>query len=287
MSSSEQKFVVIDFETANPRFASICQIGLVHFIDGIVDDVWQTLVDPEDYFDLLHVLKHGIDEEAVRGAPTFPGIYGELSRRIEGAVTISHTAFDRVALTQAVDRYQLTPVACTWLDTARVVRRAWPQFARKGYALSNITTELDIDYQAHYAPEDARAAGEVLLRAMEHTGLDLNGWLKKVEEPITPPLSKIKLEANPDGPLFGEVVVFTGALSMPRREAAARAAQAGCEVVPSVKKATTLLVVGDQDLDRLAGHTKSSKHRRAEQLISTGKDLRIIGESDFLKLIEH
>jgi DNA polymerase-3 subunit epsilon len=92
-------------------------------------------------------------------------------------------------------------------------------------------------------------------------------------------------EANPDGPLFGNVVVFTGALSVPRQEAATAAAAAGCEVATSVTKHTTRLVVGDQDIRRLAGADKSSKHRKAEELMAKGQPIRVVGESDFGQLI--
>jgi hypothetical protein len=63
-------------------------------------------------------------------------------------------------------------------------------------------------------------------------------------------------------PLFGETVVFTGSLTLPRREAAALAASVGCEVASGVTKSTTLLVVGDQDVRKLAGNERSSKHSR-------------------------
>jgi DNA polymerase-3 subunit epsilon len=71
---------------------------------------------------------------------------------------------------------------------------------------------------------------------------------------------------------------------MPRREAADLAAAIGCTVEDGVTKKTTLLVVGDQDVRRLAGHEKSSKHRKAESLIETGQPIRILRESDFKKL---
>lgn len=62
------------------------------------------------------------------------------------------------------------------------------------------------------------------------------------------------------------------------------AAQIGCQVGANVTKKTTLLVVGDQDIKRLAGHERSSKHRKAEELISIGFQIRIIRESDFKEL---
>jgi DNA polymerase-3 subunit epsilon len=109
-----------------------------------------------------------------------------------------------------------------------------------------------------------------------------------VRQPIDPKLSgtgsAIKREGNPEGAFFGEVLVFTGTLEIPRREAANLAATIGCKVESGVTKKTTLLVVGDQDIKKLAGHEKSSKHRKAEGLIEKGIPIRILKESDFKEL---
>jgi DNA polymerase-3 subunit epsilon len=282
----EVNFVVIDVETANPDFSSICQVGVAAFLDGTLHDTWESLVNPEDYFDELNVAIHGIDEKAVRSAPKWQAVYKLLAPWLQGQVVASHTPFDRAALSRACDKYGVAPYNCTWLDTARVVRRAWPVFAQKGYGLGNVAKHLNIQFQHHNAKEDARAAGEILLRAMTETGLTVEQWLDRASKPIDPlstlPISRL---GNPDGFLFGEKVVFTGALSMLRREAADLAAAAGCEVDTSVTKHTTVLVVGDQDIAKLAGHQRSSKHRKAEELMTRGQSIRIIGESDFRRLL--
>jgi DNA polymerase-3 subunit epsilon len=97
---------------------------------------------------------------------------------------------------------------------------------------------------------------------------------------------RITRTGNPNGALAGEVAVFTGMLSMPRREAADLVAEAGCEVDASVTKHTTLLIVGDQDVMRLAvGQMKSCKHLKAESLIGKGQSIRILRETDFIRLI--
>lgn len=282
-----EKFVVIDFETANSDLASICQVGMVTFEDGKVVETWGSLVNPQDYFDWINVDIHGIDEAAVKDAPTFQQIYTSLLDRLQHHVVVSHTSFDRTALAQAIVKHNLSGIFCHWLDSARVVRRAWPQWSRRGYGLTNVCGELGISFTAHDAVEDARAAGEVLLRAIKKTGLGLDAWMTRVHQPINPSFAEpIAMDGNPDGVLAGEEMVFTGALMFPRREAAALAAKAGCDVSTSVRKTTTLLVVGDQDIQKLAGHEKSIKHRKAEELISKGHVIRILKESDFLRLLE-
>ena len=184
---------------------------------------------------------------------------------------------------------QTKPKAMThWSCRTMATRRAWTRFARKGYGLANIAAFLDIEFRHHDAVEDARAAGSVLLRAIGDTGLQIHDWLKRIEQPIDPTrlARSLARSGNPDGPLAGEVIAFTGALSMPRREAVAVAASAGCDVESGVTQKITLLVVGDQNLRKLAGHQKSSKHRKAEKLIAAGQQIRILGERDFCELVK-
>ena len=279
-------FVVVDVETANADLSSICQIGFASFHDGRLADAWVSLVNPEDEFDPINISIHGIDEHRVQDAPAWTAVLPNVNSRMQNKIVISHTPFDRIALARASDRYDTHLCICTWLDSARVVRRAWPEFSRAGYGLSNIATHFGIAYRAHNALEDARCAGEIVLRAIAETGIGVEQWLSRVEQPIDLNAPHgYKRDGNPDGELFGEVLVFTGALSIPRSEAAAEAASAGCRVEDGVTKHTTLLVVGDQDLRKLHGHEKSSKHRKAEQLIAKGQPIRILGESDFKRIV--
>lgn len=278
-------FAAVDVETANADLASICQIGIVTFIGGEVQEQWQSLIDPEDEFDSINVSIHGIDETAVRGAPCFGDIASRIASLLAGQVVVSHMAFDRVALSRAHEKYQIPGIQCRWLDSARVSRRAWAQFARRGYGLADVAAHCGIVFRHHDALEDARAAGQVLLRAILDTGLNVEDWLTRANQPIDSQGSRPCRSGNPDGELFGEIVVFTGALSIPRREAADMAASAGCAVVGAVGKTVTLLVVGDQDVRKLGGQEKSSKHRKAEEAIGKGQPIRILTERDFRALV--
>lgn len=276
-------FTAIDVETANADLASICQVGVVRFRNGQVADTWQTLVNPEDEFDGINISIHGIDQDAVADAPTFADVSERITEHLSECVVVSHTPFDRVSLNRALQKYELDELQCVWLDSARVARRSWPMFARTGYGLHNVATILGIELDHHDALEDARAAGEIVLRAINDCGMSVEQWCERAQQTLTRSIAS--LNANPDGPLFGEIIVFTGALQLPRREAAELAAKAGCEVKASVAKSTTLLVVGDQDVRKLAGNEKSSKHRKAEDLIAKGTSIRILGESDFQRLV--
>lgn len=290
-------FVAVDVETANSDRSSICQIGLAVVLSGEITEVRTQLVDPEDFFDPRNIKIHGIDGTTVRGSPRFEDVYEEIAGHFRGVV-VSHMAFDRIAISQACESCGNRLRYGHWLDSAQVARRAWPEkYDQRGYKLGNVAADLGISFRHHDAGEDARVAAEVVLRACENTGLDIDGWLRRVKRPVRrksrtgrrkPPSDDSQPTAERSGGRetgFGEVVVFTGALSITRREAAGLAGLAGCDVEENVTSRTTILVVGNWDVRRTGEKEKSSKHRKAETLVRKGQQIRILGESDFLRLV--
>ena len=129
------EFVAIDVETANPDMASICQIGLARYEQGLLIEEWKSYIDPEDYFDDINISIHGIDESTVRGAPVLAQVSQQLYGFLDNSIAVCHTHFDRVAIQQALEKYHIRNPICFWLDSARVARRAWKEFAWRGYGL--------------------------------------------------------------------------------------------------------------------------------------------------------
>lgn len=279
------EFVAIDVETANPNMASICQIGVAHFVDGECAGTHSMLVDPRDWFDPELVDKHGITERDVRGQPTFDLVLPLIERAVETRLVVCHTHFDRVSFSRARAHHGLAPCDWRWLDSARVARRTWPEVAQAGYGLAALGERFGINFRHHDAGEDARACGEVLLRAIAHSGISAEEWVSAINRPITPQ-ERISRTGAEHGPFSGHRFAFTGALQLARADAADLVARMGADVEPSVSKKTTVLVVGDQDISKLAGHSKSGKHRKAEELIRKGVPIRIIGETDFVEMIK-
>ena len=280
-------FNAIDVETANADRSSICQIGIVQVRDGVIADHWHSLINPNTWFDGLNIMIHGIDEDDVRNSPSFSDIREELERRLSESILVSHTSFDRVALDRASKNHGLEPLLVTWLDSARIVRRAWPKkYGKTGWGLENVAANLDIDFYHHDALEDAKTAAEIVLRACAATNTEITDWLHLVNQPIFPssPSSPSSPEANPNGMLYGETVLFTGELSADRRKASKIAAQVGCRVTDNASKKVTILVVGTQDESKLRGYEKSTKHRKIEELINSGSNIEILSESDFFAL---
>jgi DNA polymerase-3 subunit epsilon len=286
------EFIALDVETANADIASICAIGLVHFRDGQPVRTLSTLINPEDHFDPVNVGIHGIHPEDVTASPTIEKIYPQLAESLCPSIVVHHTHFDRTAFHKVSLKHKLPDLTCRWLDSSSIARRAWPDCAQRGYGLADLGRKLNIVFKHHDATEDARAAGEVVVKAIAATGIGIDHWLALVSQPAKKSKYQdfephVARAGNKEGPLYGETIAFTGKLSIERERAARLAAMAGCKVVDSITKKTSLLVVGDQDIRVLNGHDKSIKQRKAEEMIAKGQEIKILGESDYILLLKH
>ena len=198
--------------------------------------------------------------------------------------------FDKTAITRACIENNLDFIDSIWLDSAKIVRRTWEEYSYHGYGLANIADFLGIEFNHHDALEDAITAGKIAVEACLVKNLTIEQWCDRVNKPLHTykgGSTTIKIDGDPEGSLFGENIVFTGELMLTRHDSGTIAAELGCNVSNSVTKKTTMLVVGIQeDYKLVPGQTKSSKHRKAGELIKKGQKIRILSEKDFLKMAE-
>ena len=260
-------FVVVDVETACSRVSSICQIGIVGFRNGVEVFEYETLVDPLDEFHGFNTRVHGIAAHDVVGFPNFGEIHGIVDGHLGGRTTVAHSYFDKGALAGACRLHARPSIGTQWLDSVRVAKRAWPQLA--SHRLNVLSEYLGIPHRHHDALSDARAAGLVVMRAMEHTGISLQGWLTPPGTPKVPPAPK----PAPDGPLKGERIAILGE----RRDGdlAHEIASLGGRVVSSVGATTTVLAIAafepyGYDIRYHADY------RRAEDAFARGGRIRIL-----------
>lgn len=261
-------FMVIDVETACSRVSSICQIGIVGFRAGVEVFAYDTLVDPCDEFSPFNTRIHGLCEDHVMNQPTYAGVHEAVAAHLTGRVTVAHSMFDKGALAAACAVHAQTPIEAIWLDSVRVAKRAWPDLP--SHRLSALAKFLGLRHKHHNALSDARAAGMVIVRAIEHTGIDLNGWLN----PATYRTAAAPKPA-PDGPLNGERIAILGAT---RTGALGQwLAAMGARVAASIGTSSTMLVISNEQPYGRFFHA-SPAHRRAQELQRAGSPIEIVSE---------
>ena len=278
-----------------------------------------------DHFDARNVQIHGIHPEDVADAPRFAETYPRLKDFVGEDVLLAHNAaFDVGVIKAGLQASGVAGEAVVYGCTVKLARKTYElasyslpfAAAEAGFDLTSHHDALaDAEACAHIAIDAARRHGVSDVAALfDAAGLglgrqpgfqpgdpecralvDARGWRAAghvlPQQPGRPwPTEganpEPNQEADPSNPLFGETLVFTGDLGIPRPEAKQRAAAVGARTADRVTRATTVLVVGDGFVpeDILSGRlTKKARHALA--LREQGRRLDILSEAEFLQAV--
>lgn len=251
---SGSTFVALDVETANEARGSICSIGLAVVEAGEVVGWHHWLTKPPadlSEFASFNMRLHGITPAAVADKPTFSERLDQLRMVVGDRPVVAHSAaFDIGALREACTAEGIDWPTLNYGCSVVMARRSLPLLS---YSLPIVCAELGIPLdQHHQADADAEAAARIVLALCERNQvssledlaerlqvrlgrLRAREWSGCVRSPsrygasgkrLDPPPT-VNLEADPDHPLYGQVVVFTGRLEMLRADAQDVAAQLG------------------------------------------------------------
>lgn len=303
-------FTAIDFETANGYRGSPCAVGLVRYRDGQPVDERHWLIRPPapvDYFAPFNTALHGIDAETVRDAPRWNLVLPALVDYIADDVVVTHNAgFDIGVIRYACAVDNIEWPEMRFLCTLVLARHA---MRLPSYRLPFVTDACGFEMVDHHDPlADARAVGSVVtalaamarvsdiaaLAAAHHLciGRMSNGLYKGSVSTLSGTSrlvrSDLNPDADPDGYLYGRVVVFTGALmSMTRQIAWDECSRVGAIAEKTPTKRTNVLVVGDINPAVLRpGSNITGKARVAFELQDKGQDIEVMTEDDFLRCLD-
>jgi DNA polymerase-3 subunit epsilon len=299
-------FTAIDFETANEKINSVCQVGIVVVKKGKISDRAAWMVRPIDnLFNKFNTYVHGITAEQVENEPEFYEIWPFLNKYLEGQTIIAHNAsFDIGVLRSVLDMYGFEYPQAEFVCSVKIAKKVWRDISKHG--LKSMAKHLDIEFTHHDAAEDAFASAEIVRRAAKEMGVNtLEQLLEKIE--IHPGklypggylpirqlnefnLTKVDIEnLDPDHPFYGQTVVFTGKLdSIVRKKAMQNIANVGGICAASINEFTNFLIVGSNDYKRFKDEgLKSRKIKKAEVLIEQGNSIELITEKEFLELLKN
>ncbi|WP_298251446.1 exonuclease domain-containing protein [uncultured Arthrobacter sp.] len=316
-------FTAIDFETANGFRGSPCAVGLTKVRDGRIVEEASWLMRPpadHDHFDSRNIAIHGITSQMVRDAPRFGDLFPEIGGFIGEDVLVAHNAaFDLGVIRSALEVSSLPGPAWEYACTVVLSRRS---YTLPSYSLPFVAEAAGVPLLKHHdAVEDARACAGIMIdiagrwdaasveEVLEIHSLPLSrteqyapgvdelskatrtalgrgssaaGWSGWPEEGVNP---SPNVQADPRHPLYGQTVVFTGSLGMPRPQAKERVAGLGAQPASSVTRRTTVLVVGDGFVASDLRHGRvTGKVRRVLELNERGHAIDVLSEEQFLRL---
>lgn len=292
-------FVAIDFETATSDPNSACAVGLA-FVVGlrVVATTHHLIQPPGNRYDQGNIHVHGIYPEDTEHAPDFLTVWQELHPLLAGKALIAHNArFDmsviKASLAAYGDPYVRQYADFKYIDSIAMARDLVP--GRKNLAACAQALAIPLTHH-HNAECDAVACAQIAIACIQANHcLNLGEFCfsqphiriqevadlalpvapqppsqrrkPRVSPAYRPPIRPKEIRPqvsffDPKHPLYQKAVVFTGELSIDRREAMQRAVNVGAVIKTAVSRKTDFLVVGRQ-YDGPGGTATVSKIGRA------------------------
>ena len=303
--------VGLDFETANANRSSACAVAAVRYdISGEKKKEYYTLINPHEEFDFFNIMIHGITPEMVKDSPDIHEAMKAIFDMLEpGTLIVCHNAaFDMSVLRASLAKNPLAIPDFTFTCTYRLSSRVLPK--NISYTLPDVAEQCGIvDLEHHEALSDADVCARILFyliglfdgdidRLHQTANIDYgyfrNGEYEGIHRATRESLGRKEAEKHnlpsftvgPESPFYGKVVAFTGKLeSMTREEAISIINQIGGTGAETLTQKTNILVTGYQDPSKLRGKEKSSKRLAAEKMLNEGKDIEIIPEEQFYRML--
>lgn len=299
-------YVVIDTETTglDYEFCEIIEISAIRVQNGHIVDRFSSLVQPAPYAtisdDGQEIISYvgsyithltGITNEMLSGAPTASTVIPSFLSFVGNSTLLAHNAnFDINFIFDAAQKIGHV-FGNNFIDTLRIFRKALPNLPH--HRLNDICEALEISFDCrHRAETDCIATHEcyqkvrnsILSSQSEDNFIkSFNHHFQKLD---ARDISAQTTEFDPTHPLFGQTIVFTGALSsMPRKDAMQLVANIGGINANSVTKKTNYLVIGSEEFASSVKNGKTTKMKKAEDLRLKGADLSVISEDAFFDLL--
>lgn len=288
-------YTVIDVETTgrDPNVDRIIQVSCLTIRNGKISDQFDTYVNPEIEISPFISNFTGITNDIATAAPTIDIVIPSVFDFIGNDILVGHNIhFDINFLYDAALYTVRSALTNDFIDTLRIARRLFPEWP--DHRLSSLVTNFGLPAERFHNSLDDVIHTYHCYEYMKQLTRDKQ--LDKYQTSIVPKQKKhisakdIKpscCDFNPDDPYCGKMFVFTGTLyRMERKDAMQLVVDHGGQCSDSVNKKTNYLVLGDYSQCMFVKDGKTTKLKRAEELILGGQDLQIISEDVFFGMSE-
>lgn len=178
------RFIAFDLETTGtvPGVDQIVEIGAVRFINGQVEAVYSTLIDPLRPIPAGASAVNGISDDMVRGKPTVDKILPSFAEFCGDDPLVAHNApFDAQFLLSDIKKHETPAGRGVILDTLPIARKVFPGLPN--YKLGTLVQHLKIPAtDFHRAEEDATYCGKLFLDLVKR--ISINGQPPAIENLI-------------------------------------------------------------------------------------------------------
>ena len=293
------EYVVVDIETTglSPEYCEIIEISAIKYHREEVLGIFSTLVKPKYPIDWFITELTGITNEMVEDAPPVSEAVLDFYKFIGEDIIVGYNvSFDVNFLYDNLKRCHDMILSNPWLNIQRIAKKLVPNLG--SYAQTSVASYYGLSTEgAHRATIDCEITHtlfELFKKEIARSAGGFQGFkdLFKHKQTYNPKswhakdIVTDKTEFDTTHPLYNKVCVFTGKLEkLSRKEAAQLVVDLGGQFEDNVTKKTNYLILGNLDYAKSIKDGKSTKYKKAEQLILAGQDLQILSEDVFYDLV--
>lgn len=155
------RFIALDFETANNKRYSACAAGIAVVENLIITEKKEFLIRPPDkYFIYSNV--HGITWDNVKDKPTFTDVWPEIKKYFRDIdfIAAHNSHFDEGVLHACCGYYNIQLPAIKFKCSMRLARK---KLSLASYSLHSVCSHYRINLNHHNALSDAAACAEIMI----------------------------------------------------------------------------------------------------------------------------
>lgn len=300
-------FVLFHVESVNEEANAACHLILIPVVDGIQQEPREFFFNPEARF--LCVMS-GLTQNQVESFPNLSDVWPSIQDEFDkfDFAVCSADGYSARTLSATLARLNIPATSKPYCNAKAICRRSLNEVAYSLDYLSYVKfhdhiSELDpvaiarrwcelallglADSSNATLPEflDANLIAPGVLSPGEFVpSLCKRDYSKRKEHKFDP--SSVTVDADPEHPLYGMNVVFTGKLeSLKRDDARTLVVKVGGAAPDRLTTETDYLVVGVQDLRIVGEKGLSGKMKSAAKYRGKGFPIEIIDEHDFLEML--
>lgn len=162
------RFAVLDFETANGFRETVCSVGIVIVEKNKIVDKFYSLINPQTkYFEKHCVAAHGLKHNDVKNAPKFPDVWEIVDKMIGASPIVAHNAAFEKSCINACSKTFDTNNDYQYIDTLKLSRKYNKHLT--SHKLNILCEEIGYDFKNHHnALDDAEACAMILINFIKN-----------------------------------------------------------------------------------------------------------------------
>lgn len=286
-------YTVIDIETTGLSYDydEIIEISAIKFVNGLETEKFSTLVKPIQEIDDFITKLTGITNEMVKNAPSIESAILDFYNFIKDDILVGYNInFDINFIYDNLLKYNNLFLRNNFVDVYRIVRYNLKEL--DSHRLKYVAKYYNLPKQSHRALDDCYLCNAIFKNIV--TSIDFNKFKSLFNSKGKKKINSLKVknivsetnEFDENHVLYNKKCCITGKLErLTRKQAAQIIANFGGINQDLVTKETEFLIMGNNDFCPTLKDGKSSKQKKAENLILKGQEIQIIPEDVFYQLI--